>query len=75
MVQFYQQEYPSGTRILLLHMDEDPQPIPDNTKGTVDHVDDVGQMHCIFDTSRSYTIVPGVDRFRKLTPQEEDGIG
>ena len=37
-----QKEYPTGTRILLLHMEQDPWPIPDNTKGTVWHVDDIG---------------------------------
>lgn len=32
---------PSGTRIILIHMD-DVRAIPDNTVCTVDHVDDMG---------------------------------
>lgn len=71
-IHFYQMALPPGTRVLLLHMNEDPRPIPDNTKGTVDFVDDSGQIHCHFDIGRSHTIVPGVDIFRKLTPQNED---
>jgi len=61
--------YTEGTRILLLHM-EDPWPVPDNTRGTVDHVDDAGQIHCRFDDGRYLAVVPGVDRFRRLTEKE-----
>ncbi|WP_308856739.1 DUF4314 domain-containing protein [uncultured Oscillibacter sp.] len=66
-----QKEYPTGTRILLLHMEQDPRPIPDNTKGTVWHVDGIGQIHCRFDTGFGHTLVPGVDHFRKLTEGKE----
>lgn len=63
------ESYVKGTRILLLHM-EDPWPVPDNTRGTVDHVDDAGQIHCRFDDGRHLAVVPGVDRFRRLTEKE-----
>lgn len=66
-----QKEYPTGTRVLLLHMEQDPRPISDNTKGTVWHVDDIGQIHCRFDTGFGHTLVPGVDHFRKLTEGKE----
>lgn len=36
--------YPEGTEILLKHMD-DPQAPPSGTRGTVTHVDDIGQIH------------------------------
>ena len=62
--------YPKGTRIILLHMADDPRPIPDNTRGTVDHVDDLGQIHCSFDNGRYLAMLPGVDRFRRLTEME-----
>lgn len=52
-------------------MEQDPWPIPDNTKGTVWHVDDIGQIHCRFDTGFGHTLVPGVDHFRKLTEGKE----
>lgn len=39
-------KYPEGTRILLIQMgDDDPRPIPPNTRGTVDFVDDL--LNCI----------------------------
>lgn len=68
--QYYKKQYPAGTRVLLVHMNKDPRPIPDNTKGTVRLVDDIGQIHCLFDNGHSHTIVPGVDIFRRL---EKDG--
>ena len=64
------ERYPAGTRIMLLHMGCDPNPIPPNTKGTVIDVDDIGTLHCDFDNGRSLGIVPGEDTFRTLTAEE-----
>lgn len=63
-------EYPRGTRILLIHMGDDPRPIPPFTRGTVDFVDDIGTVHCRFDNGRFLGLIIGVDDFRKLTEQE-----
>ena len=68
--QTYKDAYPPGTRIMLLHMGDDPHPVEDNTRGTVKAVDDTGTLHCIFDNGRSLGIVPGEDSFRKLTEEE-----
>ena len=44
------ERYPPGTRIELIHMGEDdPNPIPDGTRGTVTAVDDIGTVFCHFD--------------------------
>lgn len=64
-----QQTYTPGTRIELQHM-EDPQPVPDGTRGTVAYVDDAGTIHMKWDNGRTLGLVPGEDQFRKLTPQE-----
>ncbi len=64
------QDYPPGTRLELINMDDPYAPVPSGTKGTVDHVDDAGQLHMRWDNGRSLALVPGVDSFRKLTPQE-----
>ena len=61
--------YPPGTRIELIHMD-DKWAVPSGTRGTVDYVDDAGQIHLIWDNGRTLAIVPQVDSFRKLTQQE-----
>ena len=62
--------YPPGTRIVLLSMGDDPRPIEPNTRGTVKAVDDIGTLHCAFDNGRSLGVVPGEDSFRKLTAEE-----
>ena len=71
------QNYPPGTRLELISMN-DPQAIPPGSRGTVDHVDDVGTIHMRWDCGRSLGLVPGEDSFRKLTMEEmenEQGMG
>ena len=62
--------YPPGTRIMLLQMGDDPRPIEPNTRGMVRAVDDMGTLHCDFDNGRQLGVVPGEDSFRRLTEQE-----
>ncbi len=69
-VQRMKDNYPPGTRIMLLQMGDDPRPIEPNTKGTVQTIDDIGTLHCAFDNGRQLGIVPGEDSFRKLTAEE-----
>ena len=66
----YKEAYPPGTRVLLLHMGDDPRPVEDNMRGTVRFVDDIGGLHCDFDNGRSLGLCPGEDSFRKLTQEE-----
>ena len=44
--QRYKELFPKGTRILLLHMGNDPRPVEDNMRGTVIAVDDMSTVHC-----------------------------
>ena len=66
----YKNTYPPGTRILLLSMGNDPNPVESGTRGTVRVVDDIGTLHCDFDNGRSLGVVPGEDSFRMLTDEE-----
>ena len=68
--QRYKEAYPPGTRIMLLGMENDPNPVESGTRGTVRVVDDIGTLHCDFDNGRSLGVVPGEDSFRKLTDEE-----
>lgn len=68
--QRYKETYPPDTRIMLLRMGNDPNPIEENTRGTVNFVDDIGTLHCTFDNGRTLGIVPGEDFFRRLTEEE-----
>lgn len=62
--------YPEGTRIELNVMNDPFAPVPSGTRGTVDYVDDMGQIHMRWDNGRTLALVPGEDSFRKLTDEE-----
>lgn len=64
------ESYPPGTRVMLLSMEDPWAPVPSGTKGTVEVVDDIGQIHMKWDNGRSLALVPGEDSFRKLTEAE-----
>lgn len=64
------ENYPSGTRIHLDNMNDPFSPVPSGTRGTVDLVDDIGQIHMTWDNGRTLALVPSVDSFRKLTDKE-----
>ena len=69
-VDMIQLNYPSGSRIILKHMDDPYAPVESGTHGTVQVVDDAGPIHMVWDNGPTLAVVPGVDTFRKLTPQE-----
>ena len=62
--------YPPGTRVMLLNMNDRLAPVPEGTRGTVKHVDDLGQIHMEWDNGRTLALVPGEDSFRTLTEEE-----
>ena len=64
--QKYKDMYPKGTRIELISMDDQYAPIEPGTKGTVEFVDDMGQIHMKWDNGRTLALVPGEDSFRKI---------
>ena len=55
---------------MLLSMGDDPNPVEDNTRGTVVGVDDIGTVHCRFDNGRSLGLIRSEDSFRRLTAAE-----
>ena len=55
--------YPKGTRIELIHMD-DFAPVPSGTKGTVEYVDDMGQIGMKWDNGRTLALIPEADEFK-----------
>ena len=68
--EYLKKAYPPGTRIVLNSMGDDPRPIKSGTRGTVAVVDDIGTVHCEFDSGRSLGLIDGEDDFRALTAQE-----
>ena len=59
--------YPPDTRIELINMDDPYHPVEPGTKGTVTHVDDMGDIHVKWDNGRTLALVVGVDEFRVLS--------
>lgn len=68
-IELTRQRYPPGTRVELVQMNDDPQPVPPGTQGTVVDVDGIGQLVMKWDNGRTLSLVPGVDLFRKLPEQ------
>lgn len=68
--EYLKKAYPSGTRIVLNSMGNDPRPVESGTRGTVAVVDDIGTVHCNFDSGRNLGLIEGEDDFRALTAQE-----
>lgn len=66
LVKRTKREYPEGTRVELISMDDPYSRIPAGTQGTVSHVDDIGTIHVDWDNGSSLGLIPEEDRFRKV---------
>ncbi len=62
-----------GDRVKMIHMPDDPDPIPAGSTGTVTGVTagPLGQVTVDWDSGRSLSLVPGVDRFEVIEPAAE----
>lgn len=65
IVEALRKEYPVGTRIELVQMDDIQAP-PIGTKGTVRGVDDMGSILVRWDTGSGLNVVYGEDIVRKI---------
>ena len=70
-VERLRQRYPEGTCICLDRMNDDPVPVESATLGKVNHVDDAGTLHCVFDNGRKLGVIPGVDDFHIVSEDSE----
>lgn len=62
--------YPEGTRIILDQMQGETQ-MECDMSGTVQYVDDAGQIHVQWENGSTLALIPGVDQFRKAEKQKE----
>ncbi len=60
IVQTLRKQYPEGTRVKLVKMD-DPQAPPMGTQGTVIGVDDIGSIMVRWDNGSSLNVIYGED--------------
>ena len=58
-------EYPAGTRVELVRMDDCQAP-PVGTKGTVKGIDDTGSLLMVWDNGSGLNVVYGEDIVKKL---------
>ena len=64
-VELLRKQYPKGTKIELLEMD-DVQAPPVGTVGTVQGVDDLGSLLVRWENGSSLSVIDRVDRVKKI---------
>ena len=65
IVERIRKEYPKGTRVRLVNMDDTQAP-PLGTKGTVIGVDDTGSIMVAWDNGSSLNVIYNVDKCVKI---------
>jgi len=68
------EQYPTGTRIELISMDDPYAPIELGMQGIVKNVDDAGTLHMKWDNGRTLGIVPGEDQFKVIVESPEESM-
>ena len=66
IVELLREQYPTGTRVELVQMDDIQAP-PIGTKGTVRGVDDMGSILVRWDTGSGLNVVYGEDIVKKIS--------
>jgi hypothetical protein len=65
-VQCLRTQYPKGTRVELIQMNDPYSKLEPGDKGTVDFVDDAGTIFCLWDCGSTLGVVYGEDKVKKL---------
>ncbi len=65
-VERLRKQYPAGTRVELVRMNDQYSKLRPGDKGTVDFVDDTGTIFCAWDRGSSLGVVYGEDLVKKL---------
>lgn len=61
-------DYPKGTRVVLVKMDDEQAPSK-GTEGTVEYVDDIGTVHISWDNGSKLGAVIGEDLIKRVAEQ------
>ena len=59
------EEYPTGTRVELIEMNDPYREMPPGLKGTVQLVDDAGGIHINWDNGSTLAAIHGFDKIKK----------
>lgn len=60
------EKYPKGTKIKCISMNDPYHPVPPNTVGTVEFVDDANQIHMNWENGSTLALIPEEDKFEVL---------
>jgi len=60
-VSYLRSQYPSGTRIELVRMNDPFSSLNSGDKGTVEFIDDIGTIFCTWDNGSTLGVVYGED--------------
>lgn len=69
-VESLKRDYPTGTRVELIYMNDPYSKLVPGDKGTVDYIDDAGTIHVHWDSGSSLGLIYGEDSFRKENANE-----
>jgi hypothetical protein len=64
--QFVKDQYPCGTKVRLIHMNDPYAVMPEGLKGTVSFVDDVGTIFVDWENGSKLGVVLGEDSIQKV---------
>jgi hypothetical protein len=68
------EEYPAGTRIELIRMDDPYAPLESGMMGTVERVDDIGTLHMKWDNGRTLGVVTSEDSFKVISKPSVESL-
>lgn len=71
-VECIRKQYPPGTRVTLVYMNDPYSTLMPGDQGTVDFVDDTGTIFCTWDNGSSLGVVYGEDAVRKVSNNKEE---
>ena len=60
------EQYPKGTRVRLIEMNDPYREMPPGLEGEVQFVDDAGSIHVAWSNGSSLAVIYGEDRIEKI---------
>lgn len=71
-VDYVKQSFKKGTKIEIIEMQDEYNPVPTGTIGYVDFVDSEGQIHMNWNNGSTLALIVGIDKFKILDLKEKD---